>query len=160
MIGMVGKDGIEAAFSREPVAVIRNSECEGRLCVRVGRVQRQCTGAERRGERLLSVTALEAAVPDVVRRRPARPAARVRLVALLSACVGDCQQTPSLGIVRCDGHRAFDQGKGLVVLRRRSSSQSDASFLDEPRRFRVGRRRAEFPPRKSTGRQRGRAASQ
>src|SRR3954471_5855419 len=61
-----------------------------------------CPGAERRGERLLSVTALEAAVPDVVRRRPARPAARVRLVALLS-----CLAAAVLTAVAGWGHIAW-----------------------------------------------------
>jgi hypothetical protein len=42
------------------------------------------------------VTALEAAVPDVVRRRPARPAARVRLVALLS-CLAAAVITALIG---------------------------------------------------------------
>ncbi len=79
---------------------------------------------------------------------------------LVSPCADERQESPGRGIVRCNGHRALDQRNGFAVLDWRSGPHCDPGFLDEPRRFRVGRRPGEPPPGQPTCRQRGRAARQ
>ena len=141
MPGMPGKDSIEATFGGEPVAEIGNGQCQGGLCVSVVRVQRQCA-------------------PSRLVDHRRRCNVRIRRGMLVGPRVDERQQAPCACIVRCDAQRALDQGDGLAVRVGCSGPQRDPSLFDEPRRFRVGGRRAEPPPGEPACRQCGGTARQ